>query len=161
MVFGNFEQKRPMGNSPKRESIPQFDQNPINDWVNRSRYIIDTIDHNSQLEETEPGVRFSQDLAKLLDLDVIRSHDQLAQVFDNLYRDLVDHDFLMAYNEDTDGFHIHMAHENGPAELGELFEEFSQILKVLPIPENDSILIQKKDLLVSAFKDRSYQLLGK
>jgi hypothetical protein len=161
MKFGNFEQKRPSASSPKQESAPGSSQSPLDQWVNQSRHIIDAIDHNHQLEETEPGVRFSQDLAMLLDKNVVHSPEQLSELFHNLYQDLIDHDFLMAYNEDADEFHIHMAHETGPEELGGLFEQFSDVLKVLPIPDNDPGLIQKRDLLVTAFKDRSRQLSGK
>jgi hypothetical protein len=160
MKFGNFEQKRPSASSPKQESAPGSSQSPLDQWVNQSRHIIDAIDHNHQLEETEPGVRFSQDLAMLLDKNVVHSPEQLSELFHNLYQDLIDHDFLMAYNEDADEFHIHMAHETAPAELGTLFKQFSGVLQNLPIPGDDPLMTQKRDLLMTAFNDRSKQLLG-
>ena len=61
MKFGNFEQKRPIGGSPKQESAPVNNQNPLEQWVNQSRSIINAVDHSPQLEETEPGIRFSQE----------------------------------------------------------------------------------------------------
>ena len=158
MKFGNFEQKRPIGGSPKQESTPKSEQNPLDKWVNQSRHIIDAIDHNHQLEETIPGIRFAKDLAKLLDQSFIDSPDRLSELFDTLYHDLIDHGFFMAYDEEKDDYHIHMAHETAPGELGILFKQFSGALQNLPIPGNDPLMIKKRDLLMTAFSDRAKQL---
>lgn len=155
MKFGNFEQKRPIGNSPKQESAPVPKQNPLDQWVNQSRSIIDAIDHSPQLEETEPGIRFSQDLAQLLDSSVLRSETALSELFDALENDLHSHDFL------TFGDKIIMAHDTSVIELGNLFSKASSIIKILPLPENNPSLFQKRDLLAKAFEHRALQLSGK
>ena len=154
MKFGNFEQKRPIGGSPKQESAPVNNQNPLEQWVNQSRSIINAVDHSPQLEETEPGIRFSQDLAKLLDRSVLGSSSQLSGLFDALEDDLHNHDFL------TFGDKIIMAHDTSIMELGTLFSQVSSVIKTLPLPDNSSSLIQKRDLLIKAFDHRAKQLVG-
>ncbi len=154
MVFGNFEQKRPMGNPSKRESLPQNDQNPIDNWVNQSRSIIEAIDQSPQLEETDPGTRFSEDLAKLLDRSVMNSPLELAQLLDDLTNDLHIHDFL------TFGDMIVMARDTSVHQLGTLFSQFSKQVQSLPLPTDNPVLVQKRNALVEAFEYRSKQLLG-
>jgi hypothetical protein len=116
------------------------------------RDLIDRIDHSPQLEETEPGVVFAQDLLELLSP---KSSSELEGLFDRLYGDITNHDFL------TFGDRIVMAHDTSINELGTNFADFSAVLEKLPIPVFNKDLIQKRNNLAQAFSNRANQLLGK
>lgn len=121
-------------------------------WADNAHDLIMSIDASHQLQETEPGVKFSQDLLKLLEP---QSAINLGFLFETLRSDLMNHDFQTLDNT------IIMAHETSIRELSEQFSEFSAALSKLPIPAFDKDLVQKRDELVRAFSYRASQLLGK
>lgn len=151
MNFGMEQPKRGVGSRAPMESAPKSAETPFDHWAEQAKGLVDRIDHSPQLEETEPGVAFSQDLLKLLEA---KSSGELSSLFDTLQHDLTNHDFL------TFGNRIIMAHDTSVSELGKNFNEFASVLSKLPIPMYDKSLIQKRNELVQSFSNRASQLLG-
>lgn len=158
MEFKGNEQLKRTGGSAPRESIPGS-RGPLSPWAEQVYDLINKIDHSPQLEETKPGIDFAQAMARLLDLSTIQSRGQLVDVFDMLYEDITNHDFLTSVNEQGEE-HIHMAHETSPSELGSLFKEFGRHLTQFPVPSFDKELLEKRNKLVEAFAERATQLTG-
>lgn len=151
-----FSKKSVESNVSSQETV--FDQ--WNQWKKDSERLILEIDRHPQLEETDPGIRFSQDLAKLLDPEIVSSRFDLVGLLDDLSQDLRTYDFSTARNDKKEEY-IHMAHESAPLELGNLFGKFATQLRQFPIPLFDKELIQKRDALVAAFTQRADILTGK
>ncbi|HQV65048.1 MAG TPA: hypothetical protein PKZ56_02365 [Candidatus Paceibacterota bacterium] len=150
MEMGQF--KRAPGSRVPQESAPKQPESHFEQWTSQAKDLIDRIDHSPQLEETEPGVVFAQDLLELLSP---KSSSELEGLFDRLYGDITNHDFL------TFGDRIVMAHDTSINELGTNFADFSAVLEKLPIPVFNKDLIQKRNNLTQAFSNRANQLLGK
>jgi hypothetical protein len=147
---------------PKKsvESNVSNQETAFDQWKKGSERLIIEIDRHPQLEETDPGIRFSQDLARLLDPEILSSRGDLLDILDDLSQDLLNYDFSTARNDKKEEY-IHMAHESAPMELGNLFEQFAAQLRQFPVPSFDKELAQKKDALVAAFIHRADILTGK
>jgi hypothetical protein len=150
------EKRRQEGMRPGQETVAGKVESPVSAWADQSRDLIMSIDGDFQLQETKPGLQFSEDLAQLLDPEITESRESFSYLLDSLYKDLTEHEFTI--HPETG--HIHMASETGPADLGNLFKDFSKKLAQFPIPSFDKELAEKRDRLVTAFADRGHLLAG-
>lgn len=158
-AFGEAQFKRGPGMTPQQEAItrsPEKLKKPTEVWAEQARDVINQIDGNYQLQVTLPGLRFAEDLAQLLDESVTGSRVEFSHLLDNLYQDLQGHEFMIHFETGN----IHMADETSPQELGLLFKNFSEQLAQFPVPGFDKELVEKRNRLVKAFKDRGQTLAG-
>ncbi len=150
---------RAPGATSRQETVtrnPEQTKNPTELWAEQARDLVNRIDANYQLQVTLPGLRFAEDLARLLDESVTGSRTEFSQLLDNLYQDLQSHEFMIHFETGN----IHMADETSSQELGDLFKQFSSQLSQFPIPGFDKELADKRNKLVEAFANRGKMLAG-